>query len=49
MPAPGGTTETFAFRVTDWPYTDGFGEELSFVQVKALITVWVREELVLPV
>ena len=47
VPAPGGITETIAVKVTDWPSTDGFTEELTVVLVDALFTVWVIGLLVL--
>jgi hypothetical protein len=47
VPAPGETTETVALKVTGWPYTDGFAEDLTAVLVRAVLTLWTRAELVL--
>jgi hypothetical protein len=47
VPAPAPVTETAALNVTGWPYTDGFTEELTVVLVDALLTIWMRGELVL--
>lgn len=38
VPVPGATTETVAVRVTDWPKTDGFNDEVKAVAVLALLT-----------
>ena len=38
-PAPGLLTEMAAVKVTDWPYTEGLGDELSAVLVLALSIV----------
>jgi hypothetical protein len=32
-------TKTAAVKVTDWPYTEGLGDELSAVVVLALLIV----------
>ena len=32
---------TVAVNVTDWPNSDGFTEELTVVELFALLTVWV--------
>src|ERR1043166_8680615 len=42
VPAPGDTGLTVAVKVTDWPNTDGFAEELTAVVVSALLTVSVN-------
>jgi hypothetical protein len=47
VPAPGETAATVAVNVTLWPNTDGFREDARLVVVFALLTVWVRTELVL--
>jgi hypothetical protein len=49
VPAPGEVTLTVAVNVTDCPKTDGVPEEATVVVVAALLTVWVRAELALPV
>jgi hypothetical protein len=38
VPEPGEVTVTIAVKVTDWPKTDGFTEELTAVVVAALFT-----------
>ena len=40
VPEPGGTAETVAVKVTNWPYTEGLELESSVVVVFALFTVW---------
>ena len=47
VPAPGATAATVAVNVTDWPNTEGLAEEVTTVEVSALLTVWVRLEEVL--
>ena len=41
MPAPGSTGATTAEMVICWPWTDGFGAEVTVVVVVAGVTVWV--------
>ncbi|MGW8969766.1 hypothetical protein [Streptomyces platensis] len=41
VPAPGATGATVAVNVTDWPTTDGSGEDVTVVVVAAWPTVWV--------
>jgi hypothetical protein len=41
VPAPGATALTVAVKVTDWPNTDGFTDEVTVVELDALLTVWV--------
>ena len=48
VPAPGATADTVAVRVTDWPNTDGFTDELTAVVVFAWLTTWLSVALVLP-
>jgi hypothetical protein len=48
VPAPGATAVTIAVRVTDWPNTDGFRDEVSAVVVLAGPTVCVIADEVLP-
>src|SRR5207245_8576746 len=43
-PAPGATAFTAAVKVTVCPNTDGAAEELMAVTVSALLTAWLREE-----
>ena len=38
VPEPGATGETVAVKVTDWPNTDGFADEVTVVVVFALFT-----------
>jgi hypothetical protein len=38
VPAPGATGDTVAVNVTDWPNTDGFTDEVTVVEVFALLT-----------
>jgi hypothetical protein len=35
VPVPGGFTVTVAVKVTDWPKTDGLGDDVSVVVVAA--------------
>ena len=42
IPAPGDVAVTVAVRVTDWPKTVGFAEEVTVVEVLVLFTVCVR-------
>ena len=42
MLAPGAVTLIVAVNVTDWPETDGLGDEVTAVLVEALPTVWVK-------
>src|ERR1700752_419363 len=39
VPLPGATGETVAVKVTDWPNTDGFVDEVTVVLVSAFTTV----------
>lgn len=39
---------TVAVKVTDWPEVDGLREEVSEVELLALLTVWVSAGEVLP-
>jgi len=48
VPAPGALAFTVAVKVTDWPNTDGFAEELKLVALLALLTTCDTAELVLP-
>ena len=41
-PEPGDTTETKALNFTVSPTTDGLSEELSTVEVLAVVTDWLR-------
>ena len=47
VPAPGDAALTVAVKVTDWPKTDGFTEDVKAVVVEALFTTWLTAELVL--
>lgn len=38
VPAPGATAETVAVKVTDWPKTEGLGDEARAIAVLALFT-----------
>ena len=38
VPVPGATGETVAVKVTDWPKTEGFADEVTAVVVSALLT-----------
>ena len=38
VPDPGATAETVAVKVTAWPKTDGFTDEVTVVVVSALLT-----------
>src|ERR1019366_3141171 len=38
VPPPGATGETVAVKVTDWPKTEGFTDEVTAVVVLALLT-----------
>src|SRR5215472_7917688 len=38
VPDPGATADTVAVKVTDWPKTDGFTDEVTVVVVLALLT-----------
>ena len=38
---------TVAVKVTDWPKTEGFAEDVKVVVVFALFTTWLTTELVL--
>src|SRR5216684_2488487 len=49
VPAPGRLAVTVAVKVTDWPNTDGFTDELRLVVVDAWLTVCVSVALVLVV
>jgi len=47
VPAPGEPAATAAVKVTDWPKTEGFAEDVKVVVVLALLTTWLTAELVL--
>jgi len=36
-PAPGAVTAMLALSVTSWPYTDGFGDDVTAMVVFALV------------
>ena len=38
VPVPGATAATVAVKVTDWPNTEGFWDEVTAVVVLALLT-----------
>ena len=38
VPVPGGTGETVAVKVTDWPKIEGFCDEITVVVLSALLT-----------
>ncbi len=38
VPAPGAIAETVAVNVTDWPNTEGFGDDVTAVVVLDLLT-----------
>ena len=40
MPPPGAFALTVAVKVTDWPFTAGFREEVRDVVLLSLLTVW---------
>jgi hypothetical protein len=42
VPLPGATVTTVIVNVTDLPSVDGFSEEVSVVELDALLTVSVR-------
>ena len=42
VPLPGDTGVIVAVKVTAWPETEGFAEELTELVVAACFTVWVR-------
>jgi hypothetical protein len=42
VPTPGETALTVAVNVTAWPDADGFTDEVTVVELLALLTVWVR-------
>ena len=42
VPLPGAAVTTVIVKVTDLPSVDGFSEEVSFVELAALLTVSVR-------
>ena len=42
VPLPGATVTTVIVKVTDLPSVDGFSEEVSLVELDALLTVSVR-------
>jgi len=42
VPLPGATVTTVIVKVTDLPSVDGFSEEVSLVELAALLTVSVR-------
>jgi hypothetical protein len=41
VPTPGETALTVAVNVTAWPDDDGFTEEVTVLELLALLTVWV--------
>jgi len=41
VPTPGATALTVAVKVTAWPDADGFTDEVTVVELLALLTVWV--------
>ena len=41
VPAPGETALTVAVKVTAWPNTDGFTDEVTVVELEAFLTVCV--------
>ena len=47
VPEPGDVTLTVAVNVTGWPAVPGFDEEVTIVVVLALLTVWLKEPLLL--
>ena len=47
VPAPGEPAATAAVKVTDWPKSEGFAEDVNVVVVLALLTTWFTAELVL--
>src|SRR5436190_3258483 len=47
VPAPGAVAVTVAVKVTDWPNTDGFAEDVTAVVVEAWLTTCDTAELVL--
>ena len=47
VPAPGAVAEIVAVKVTDWPKTEGFADELTAVPVLAMFTVCVKSAEVL--
>jgi hypothetical protein len=49
VPEPGATALTVAVKVTDWPNTEGFTDEVTVVELDAWLTVWVMAAEVLPV
>ena len=48
VPAPGALAVTLAVKVTVWPKTDGFCEEVSVVAVLSWLTTWLTVFEVLP-
>ena len=49
VPLPGAPAATVAVKVTDWPKTDGFADDVTEVVVASLVTVSVRTDDTLPV
>ncbi len=49
VPLPGAPAETVAVKVTDWPKTDGFADDVTEVPVASLVTVSVRIDDTMPV
>ena len=47
VPAPGAVTVTVAVKVTGCPTADGLGDEVTIVDVLALLTTWLTAPLVL--
>ena len=44
VPLPGASAATLAVKVTDWPKTEGFGDDKTEATVASLATVWVRTD-----
>ena len=40
VPLPGATAATVAVNVTDWSNTEGLCDEITLVELAALLTVW---------
>ena len=49
VPLPGAAAATVAVKVTDWPKTEGFADDVTEVVVASLVTLWVRIDDTLPV
>jgi hypothetical protein len=48
IPEPGATALTVAVNVTPSPKTDGFSDDVTVVELLALLTVWLKADDVLP-